>query len=34
MLMGEFEMAGGSELELEAASLPAGMKVMVLDPAL
>ncbi len=34
MLMGEFEDAGGSELELTAGSLPAGPKVIVLDPAL
>lgn len=34
MLMGEFEDAGGSELELTAGSLPAGSKVIVLDPAL
>ena len=34
MLMGEFEEAGRSELELTAGSLPAGLKVLVLDPAL
>ena len=34
MLMGEFEDSMGSELELTAGSLPAGQKVIVLDPAL
>jgi L-ascorbate metabolism protein UlaG (beta-lactamase superfamily) len=34
MLMGDFEEAGGSELDLTAASLPASTKVIVLDPAL
>ena len=34
MLMGEFTEAGGSELDLSADALPAGTKVMVLDPAL
>jgi L-ascorbate metabolism protein UlaG (beta-lactamase superfamily) len=34
MLMGEFKEAGGSELELTADSLPAGLNVIVLDPAL
>lgn len=34
MLMGEFKEAGGSELDLTAGSLPAGLNVIVLDPAL
>jgi hypothetical protein len=34
MLMGEFDEAGGSELVLDAGSMPAGSKVMILDPAL
>ena len=34
MLMGEFKEAGGSELDLTADSLPAGLNVIVLDPAL
>jgi L-ascorbate metabolism protein UlaG (beta-lactamase superfamily) len=34
MMMEEFEAEGGSELQLEAGSLPAEPKVIVLDPAL
>lgn len=34
MLMGEFNEAGGSELDLTAGSLSAGLNVIVLDPAL
>ena len=34
MLMGDFNEAGGSELDLTAGSLPAGLNVIVLDPAL
>ena len=34
MLMGEFKEAGSSELDLTAGSLPAGLNVIVLDPAL
>jgi L-ascorbate metabolism protein UlaG (beta-lactamase superfamily) len=34
MLMGDFEEAGGSELEITAGALPTGSKVIVLDPAL
>ena len=34
MLMGEFKEAGGSELDRMAGSLPAGLNVIVLDPAL
>jgi L-ascorbate metabolism protein UlaG (beta-lactamase superfamily) len=34
MLMGEFNEAGGSELDLTAGSLPDKQKVMILDPAL
>jgi len=34
MLMGEFDEAGGSELVLDAGSMPAGSKVVILDPAL
>ncbi|MCK4549102.1 MAG: MBL fold metallo-hydrolase [Candidatus Krumholzibacteria bacterium] len=34
MLMGEFDEAGGSELDLAAGSLPTELKVVVLDPAL
>jgi len=34
MIMGDFEEAGGSELDLSAASLPVSTKVIVLDPAL
>jgi len=34
MLMGDFDEAGGSELDLTVGSLPAGPKVIVLDPAL
>lgn len=34
MLMGEFNLAGGSDLDLEAGSLPTERKVIVLDPAL
>ncbi len=34
VLMGEFEEAGGSELDLEAGSKPGSTKVIILDPAL
>ena len=34
MLMGEFDEAGGSELDLDAGSMPAGSNVIILDPAL
>ena len=34
MLMGEFNEAGSSELDLTAGSLPDGLNVIVLDPAL
>lgn len=34
MLMGEFNEAGVSELDLVAETLPAELKVMILDPAL
>ncbi len=34
MLMGDFNEAGGSELDLTAGSLPENQKVMILDPAL
>lgn len=34
MLMGAFNMAGGSELDLAAEALPADQKLIILDPAL
>jgi len=34
MMMGDFDAAGGSELDLTAGSLPGETKVIVLDPAL
>jgi L-ascorbate metabolism protein UlaG (beta-lactamase superfamily) len=34
MMMGDFEEAGGSELDITAGSLPSGSRVMVLDPVL